>query len=240
MTAIFIRELKSYFVTPLGYVFIGVCFIFSGAFFFLFTLTSPNPNVGRVDFATMFTLMFFVLMVTIPLLTMRLLSEERRAKTDQLALTAPISLFGLVSAKFLAAFCIFLISTAIMPVYGIVLSQFTDAMSWFTMFGNMTGLIMVGAVYVAAGLFVSSLTENQMVAAVISVFVNISFLLTNLAASYVQQPILADVLRTLSLLERYDRFTIGLFEIENALFFVSLVAVFLFLTARILERRRWA
>ncbi|MCL1789042.1 MAG: ABC transporter, partial [Oscillospiraceae bacterium] len=85
MTAIFKREIKAYFVTPLGYVFIGVYLICSGAFFYMFTLTSssPAPGTGVADFSPMFSLMFFVLMFTIPLLTMRLLSEEKRAKTDQ-------------------------------------------------------------------------------------------------------------------------------------------------------------
>ncbi|MCL1831426.1 MAG: ABC transporter permease [Oscillospiraceae bacterium] len=240
MTAIFRREIKSYFVTPLGYVFIGVCQIFSGAFFFFFTLTSNDADMGSVDFSPMFSLMFFVLMVTIPLLTMRLLSEERRARTDQLTLTAPVSLAGLVTAKFAAAYSIFLISMAIMPVYGIVLSQYTDALNWFTLLGHMTGIILLGAVYTSAGLFVSSLTENQMVAAILSVFLNIGLLLTNIAASYAGVGFLADALRSLSLLERYERFTIGMFELESVLFFISVVAVFLFLTVRILERRRWA
>jgi ABC-2 type transport system permease protein len=240
MTAIFKRELKAYFTTPLGYVFIGVCLIFSGAFFYLFTLTSNTPSYGTVDFSTTFTLMFFVLMITIPLLTMRLFSEERRNKTDQLTLTAPLSLFGLVWAKFSAAFCIFLASTAIIPVYGIVLSQYTDALNWLTMFGNIAGLTLVGAVYTSAGLFVSSLTENQMVAAVVSVFLNVGFLLTNLLASYVQVDFIATMLRSLSILERYDRLTLGIFEIDSILFFVSIVVAFLFLTVRVLEKRRWA
>jgi ABC-2 type transport system permease protein len=238
--AIFKRELKSYFTTPLGYVFIGVCLIFSGAFFYLFTLTGHTPVLGTVDFSTTFTLMFFVLMVTIPLLTMRLLSEERRNKTDQLTLTAPVGLFGLVGAKFAAAFSIFLISTAILPVHALVLSGFTDAVNWLTVFGHMSGLILVGAVYTAAGLFVSSLTENQMVAAIISVFVNFGFLLTSLLATYAGGGFLTDALRTLSLLERYDRFTLGIFELESVIFFVSIVVVFLFLTVRVLEKRRWS
>ena len=239
MIAIFKRELKAYFVTPLGYVFIGVYLIFSGAFFYLFTLMSSTPTLGSADFATMFSLMFFVLMVTVPLLTMRLFSEEKKNKTDQLTLTAPVSLFGIVSAKFAAAYSIFLISTAAMPIYGIVLSQFTDV-SWRSMLGNMVGLIMLGAVYTSAGLFVSSLTENQMVAAIVSVFVNISFLLSSIAASYVGVGFIADALRGLSLLSRYDRFTVGLFELTNILFFISVVFIFIFLTVRILEKRRWS
>ena len=232
--------MKAYFVTPLGYVFVGVSFIFSGAFFFLFTLTSPTPTMGVVDFSTMFTLMFFVLMVTVPLLTMRLLSDERRTKTDQLVLTAPVGLFSLVFAKFAAAFIIFVLSTAIMLVYGLVLSRFTDALNWWTLFGHIFGLIMVGAVYISAGLLVSSLTENQMVAAVISVFVNIGFLLTTLIASHIPSAFVAEIVANLSLLGRYERFTVGIFELENVLFFISIAVVFLFLTVRVLEKRRWS
>lgn len=240
MTAIFLRELKAYFITPLGYVFIGVYLIFSGAFFYMFTVANPTaaPGMGAADFAPMFSLMFFVLMFTIPLLTMRLLTEEKRNKTDQLLLTSPVSLLGLVTAKFAAAYSIFLLSTAIMPIYGLVLSSFTDV-SWRTVIGNMVGLIMLGAVYIAAGLLVSSFTENQMIAAIISIFVNIGFLFSSVAAPYVGVAFLSDVLKSLSLLERYDRFTLGIFELKNALFFISMTVVFLFLTIRILERRRW-
>jgi ABC-2 type transport system permease protein len=239
MIAVLKREIKSYFITPLGYVFIGVYLIFSGAFFYFFTLTAHNPTMGAADFSAMFALMFFVLMITVPLLTMRLISEDRKAKTDQLTLTAPISLFGLVFAKFAAAYSIFLLSTAIMPVYAIVLGQFTDV-NWFAVIGNTVALMLLGGIFTAAGLFVSSLTENQMIAAILSVFVNIGFILASLVAPLIEVRQLADAVRALSLLERYDRFTMGVFEVSNALFFVSVTVVFLFLTVRVLERRRWA
>ncbi|MCL1903490.1 MAG: ABC transporter permease [Oscillospiraceae bacterium] len=243
--AVFKRELKAYFITPLGYAFIGVYLVFSGAFFYMFTLTSSTSSTysfsqgtGSADFAPMFSLMFFVLMFTVPLLTMRLFAEERRAKTDQLLLTAPLGLFELVAAKFAAAYAVFLISTAVMPIYGIVLSNFTEV-SWRTITGNMFGLIMVGAVFTASGLLVSSLTENQMIAAILGVFVNVGFLFSSVAAPYVEIKFISDALRSVSLLSRYDRFTIGLFEPQNVLFFLSIIAIFLFLTVRGLERRRW-
>ena len=239
MTAIFKRELRAYFITPLGYVFIGLYFFFSGLFFYLFTVRSFAPTVGSASLAPMFSSMFFVLMVTVPLLTMRLFSEERKNKTDQLTLTAPLSLFGLVAAKFLAAYAIFLLATAIMPVYALVLSQFVDV-AWRSLFGHMTGLLCLGAVYTAVGMFVSSLTESQMIAATISVFVNIAFLVASFAANFVGVAFMSDALRSLALLERYERFTIGMFEPSNILFFVSIVAVCVFLTVRILEKRRWS
>ena len=242
MSAIFKRELKSYFHTPLGYVFLGVYLAFSGGFFYLFTLTTSTSvvsDVGTADFGGMFSLMFFVLMLTVPLLTMRLFAEEKKNKTDQLLLTAPVSLFGLVTAKFAAAFAVLLISTAAMPLYGVVLSAFTEV-SWRTLLGNALGLVLLGAVYVAVGTFVSALTESQMLAAIVSVFINIGFLMSSIAAQYVPAGFAADALRQISLLERYDRFTVGILEPENAVFFVSIAVVFLFLTVQMLERRRWA
>jgi len=239
MTAIFKRELKSYFVTPLGYVFIGLYFFFSAMFFYFFTITNFEITEGRAEISPTFYFMFFVLMVTAPILTMRLFSEEKKNKTDQLTLTAPITLIGLVFAKFAAAYVIFLIATAIMPIYALVLAYFVEV-NWLSILGYMTGLLLLGAVYTAVGLFISSLTENQMVAATVSIFVNIGFLVCSIAAPYVKIGFLADLLRSLSLLERYDRFTTGLFEPQNVLFFLSIITIALFLTVRFLERRRWA
>ncbi|MDR0198090.1 MAG: ABC transporter permease, partial [Oscillospiraceae bacterium] len=220
MIAVFKRELGAYFTTPLGYVFIGVYVFCSGAFFYMFTLTSGIPSVGAVDMSVMFTMMFFVLMVTVPILTMRLLSEEKKNKTDQLTLTAPLSLFGLVMGKFMAAFAIFLISTVVMPIYGLVLAHFSpEHFRWAVVWGNIAGLIMLGAVYTSVGLFVSSLTENQMIAAIISILLNIAFLLSSVASSYVNIGFISYALTEMSLLDRYNEFTAGIFRFSNMLFF---------------------
>ncbi|MDR0222130.1 MAG: ABC transporter [Oscillospiraceae bacterium] len=240
MIAVFKREFAAYFVTPLGYAFIGVYLLCSGAFFYMFTLTSGTASVGSVDVSVMFTLMFFVLMVTVPVLTMRLLSEEKKNKTDQLTLTAPLSLFGLVMGKFAAAFSIFLISTAVMPIYGLILARFSpEHFRWAVIWGNVLGLIMLGAVYVSVGLFVSSLTENQMIAAIVSILLNIAFLLSSVAAAYVKTGFVSYALTEISLLDRYTEFTVGIFRFSNMLFFISLTAIFIFLTVRMLERKRW-
>jgi len=238
MTAVFKREFTSYFVTPLGYVFIGVYMLFSGVFFYLFTLTSSTPTVGYADVSPMFSLMFFVLMVIMPLLTMRLFSEEKKNKTDQLTLTAPVSLFGLVFGKYAAAYSIFLISCTVMPVYGLVLAHYSP-LRWAVLWGNIAGLALLGMVYAAVGIFVSSLTENQMIAAIVSVLLNAAFLLSSIGAAYVKIRLVSDFLTKISLLDRYTEFTLGLFGFSNMLFFVSLTAIFLFLTVRMLERKRW-
>lgn len=170
MFAIMKRELLSYFTSPLGYVFIAVFYLFSGIFLFLFTLTSQS-----VDMSYVYTGMFFVMLIMIPILTMRLMAEENKQKTDQLLLTSPVSLPRLVMGKFLSAFVILLICMLIFLVYGIVLSCFA-AVNWAVIFGNIVGMLLLGALCVSAGIFVSTLTENQMIAAVGSIGLNLSLI----------------------------------------------------------------
>ena len=173
MFAIFKRELKAYFTSPLGYVFLAIFYAFSGLFFYIFSL-----SVGSTDISSVFLMMFMVLMVFVPLLTMRLLSEDKKQKTDQLILTAPVSLLSIVMGKFLAAYAIFAIGVAVMPVYGFVMSTFATV-SWLPIWGNTVGLLLLGGIFVSIGLFISSLTENQMIAAIGGFFINLMILLMN-------------------------------------------------------------
>ena len=225
MFAIMKRELLSYFTSPLGYVFIAVFYLFSGIFLFLFTLTSQS-----VDMSYVYTGMF---------LTMRLMAEENKQKTDQLLLTSPVSLPRLVMGKFLSAFVILLICMLIFLVYGIVLSCFA-AVNWAVIFGNIVGMLLLGALCVSAGIFVSTLTENQMIAAVGSIGLNIAFILVDSFASVMPTKFLQDVFYSLSFFSRYNEFTIGIFSLSNIFFFASVAFIFLFLTVRVLEKRRWS
>jgi ABC-2 type transport system permease protein len=232
--AIFKREFFAYFTSPIGYVFAAVCILTSGLVFYLF-----GVGQGSTDLTPVFQFMYFVLMIFVPVLTMRLMSEERRQKADQLLLTAPVSLIGLVTGKFLSAYAVFLLGLSVLPVYGIVLSFFTD-ISWMTLWGNFAGILLLGGVYVALGLFVSSLTENQMIAAVGSIFLNLLIFLMNALAMIIPVPLIRSALRSISIFDRYLEFTMGIFILSSILFFITIVAVFLFLTVRVLERRRWA
>lgn len=234
MTAILRRELSAYFKSPIGYVFIAVSFLFSGAFFWFFTL-----SVGNTDVSYVFLGMFYVYMIFVPVLTMRLMADENKQRTDQLLLTAPVGLMRLVMGKFLSAYAVFMIGDLVMLIYGVVLS-FVAAVNWAVIFGNFVALALIGAVFVSAGLFVSSLTESQMVAAIGSIALNAALALINLIASVIPVKIIADVLKTLSVFDRYHEFTTGIFSLNGVIFFLSAAFIFLFLTVRILERRRWA
>ena len=234
MFAIFKRELKAYFTSPLGYVFLAIFYAFSGLFFYIFSL-----SVGSTEITSGFLMMFIVLMVFVPLLTMRLLSEDKKQKTDQLILTAPVSLLSIVMGKFLAAYAIFAIGVAVMPVYGFVMSTFATV-SWLPIWGNTVGLLLLGGIFVSIGLFISSLTENQMIAAIGGFFINLMILLMNTLKSALPNGFLQDVLSSISVYSRYSEITSGIFSLSSLIFFVSVIFIFLFLTVRVLEKRRWA
>lgn len=234
MFAIFKRELKAYFTSPLGYVFLAIFYAFSGLFFYIFSL-----SVGSTDISSVFLMMFIVLMVFVPLLTMRLLSEDKKQKTDQLILTAPVSLLSIVMGKFLAAYAIFAIGVAVMPVYGFVMSTFATV-SWLPIWGNTVGLLLLGGIFVSIGLLISSLTENQMIAAIGGFFINLMILLMNTLKSALPNGFLQDVLSSISVYSRYSEITNGIFSLSSLIFFVSVIFIFLFLTVRVLEKRRWA
>lgn len=245
MTAILKREFASYFTSPLGYVFLAVFYCFSGLFLWMMSLTS-----GSADMSGTFLWMFFIMIVLIPVLTMRTMADDKRQKTDQLTLTSPISLFGLVTGKFLAAFFIFMIGVAVLLVYAVFISGAVAdtaansgveaSFGWASVFGNLVGITLVGAVFISVGIFISSLTENQMIAAIGSIGANIVLCLFDVLANYVQIDWLQELIVSLSVFYKYQEFTYGIFSLTNIVFFLSLIVLFNFFTMRVLERRRWS
>lgn len=234
MKAVFRREFVSYFTSPIGYIFLGAFFLCGGIFF---TVTSISQ--GTTGLSAMFGLLLYVLIVLIPILTMRTLSDDKRQKTDQILLTSPVNLSGIVMGKFFASLVVYIISVSITLVFAVVVSAFAQP-DWTVIFGNIVGLILLGSACIAIGIFASSLTENQVVSAVIS-FILIAFfsLISAISTVFVNETVIK-IFNSFSFLERYDGFTYGQFDLSNVLFFISVTAAFLFFTIRVLERRRWA
>ena len=234
MSAILRRETRAYFDSLIGYIFLTAFFAGSGL---LFSVTSLQ--YGSTDMSGMFSGLFYILLVLIPILTMRTLSEEKRQKTDQLLLTAPISLSALVIGKFLAAMIIYSIGVCMTLVYAIVVS-FYGVVSWLTVLGNVVGLLLLGAAYIAVGIMISSVTENQVIAAIGGFACMLALYLIGSIAQIVPIRWIAKILSDLSFSSRYSPFTYGVFDFSNVLFFISATVIFLFLTIRVLERRRWS
>jgi len=235
MGAVFRRELKAYFTSPIAYIFIAVFCIYTAVYF-----TNVNILYGTADMSSVFNSAFTIMMILLPLLTMRLFTEERRQKTDQCLFTAPINLFSIVMGKFLAATCIFLCGMAVYVPYVIVLASLADTIAWATVIGNMAALLLLGASFISIGIFVSAMTESQVVAAVGSFIIIIFFFMIDMLAGVVQVEWLREIMVALGFYTRYAEFSTGLFSIPNVIFFVSVIFIFNFLTVRALEKRRWA
>lgn len=235
MGAIFRRELKAYFTSPIAYIFIAVFYIYTSAFF-----TSYNLYYGITDMSMSFNNAFTIIMILLPLLTMRLFTEEKRQKTDQCLLTAPVNLFSIVMGKFFAAVCIFLCAMAIYVLYVITLVALAGTVAWATVIGNFAALLLLGASFISIGIFVSAMTENQVVAAIVSFIIIMLFYMIDVFAGNIQVEWLKTVLSSLGFYTRYYEFSTGIFSVPSIVFFISAIFIFNFLTVRALEKRRWA
>ena len=230
MLAVLRREMSNYFTSPIGYIFLAVFYFFSGMFF------SSVLAYNSTDITNVFSGLFTVLIFIIPLLTMRSMSEEKKQKTDQLLLTSPANLGGLVFGKFLAAFLMYCIALAITVVYSIILAAF-ETPEWSVVIGNI-----FGAALIAIGVFISSLSENQLIAAIGSFAVMMFIMMLDNVASLIPTSLsfLATLLTKISFMTRYSDFVSGILNFANVLFFLSVAVVFNFLTVRVLEKKRWS
>lgn len=234
MLAIYKRELRSYFTTPIGYIFAAVYLCLSAAVFCFTTLYSLSA-----DTTSYFSIMIFAFVVLLPLLTMKSFSEERKSKTEQLFLSAPVTLTGVVLAKFLSAFTVFFGCTLLSSLNFIIL--FTHARpSGALILGNLLALVLVGMAFLAVGIFISTLTESQLSASVITISVLLLFLVIGFLNNFVSAPWLRFILSGLSVFSRFQNFANGIFDVAALFYYLSLTFVFLFLAVRVYDRRRFA
>lgn len=247
MLAIFKKELRSYFLNAIGYVYLGVFLAVSALLCCYTTLGS-----GTYDTSQYFSFISLIFIILIPLLTMRLFAEEKKLRTEQLILTSPVSLAGMVIGKFLAAFTLFAISILLSLINFIPLCIYAnldgvnDAYASSVgpvasmIFSNTLGLLLLGAAFIAVGMFVSSLTENQLAAAIVTVAIIAVMLLLNIVNSYVENYVIRFIISWVCFLSRYSPFQSGIFDPSALLYFISVAGVFLFLTARVYDKRRWS
>lgn len=233
MLAVMKKELRSYFTSMIGWIVLFVFYAISGVVFYL-TLLSDIADLQMVLY-----IMLVCGLVAAPLLTMRLLSEEKKQKTDQLLLTSPVNLGSIVMGKYLAALAVYTICVLMSLVYAFVIGLYADV-AWVTILLTFLGLLLSGAALIAIGLFMSSITESQIIALVCS----FGFMLLILALAIINANIsitwLSNILTQISLFDRYTSFLEGILNISDILFFISVAAVFNFLTVRVLEKRRWS
>ncbi len=234
MGAIYRREIGAYFTSSVAYIFLAVAWIFTGIFFYYTCLVSATT-----DMSGMFQSMFLVFVFLIPLLTMRLFSEEKKQKTEQGLLTAPVSLGEIVFGKYFAALTLYTISLLMPFVYALILSKY-GVVEWGTVFANFLALFLLGAAFIAVGGLVSALTENQIAAAVMTFVALMALYMIDTVASVMKEGVLRNVVEELSFYRKYYAITCGLFNVPTIVFYISFAVIFNYLTIRVFERRRWS
>jgi len=245
------KEIKTYFTSPIAYVVIAVFLVLVG-FFFSSALSwfnsqaiqmAQNPyyaqqmNLNQMVYTPLFHNMSIILLLMLPLLTMRLFSEEKKIGTDELLFTSPVSVGQIILGKYLAALAVL---AAMLALTGL-LSIFSFA------FGNpelpqilngYLGLLLMGAAFIAAGVFFSSLTENQIVSAILTFGALLLFWILNWAA-YSASGLWKDVLNYLSIFQHFDDMTRGILDTKDVVYYASFTFLALFLTHSMIQSRRW-
>ena len=286
MTAIYKRELKSYLTSMVGYLFIFFILVLTGIYFSAYQLSAAYPKFEYTLIAVT-----FVFLIGVPILTMRVLAEERKQKTDQLLLTAPVSVGNIVIGKYLALVTVYAIPILVMCTYPLIMSKF-GTVAFGSAYTAILGFFLLGCANIAIGVFMSALTESQVIAAVLTFVLLFAFYMMNgissffsktsmstcvtfglliLAAAIILYTMIKNalisaiaavigevilvviyvvkssvfeggiqkVLNIFNLSGHFDNFTSNIFDIKGIVYFLSVIAVCLFLTMQSISKRRW-
>lgn len=286
MTAVYKRELRSYITSMTGYLFIFFILLLTGIYFSAYQLDIAYPK-----FEYTLSAMTFVFLICVPILTMRTLAEERKQKTDQLLLTSPVSVGKIIMGKYLALVTVFAVPMAIICFYPLVMSKFGD-ISFGTAYTAVLGFFLLGCANLAIGVFISSLTESQVIAAVLTFVLLFAFFMMNGISSFFSEGSLSTcitfgllilavsiiiysmiknfvisalvcvigeiilaavyminssffaggiqkVLQIFNLSGHFDNFANGIFDINGIVYYLSVIAVCVFLTVQSIVKRRW-
>jgi ABC-2 type transport system permease protein len=248
---IFKKEMRLYFSSPVAWVVMTIFLFIAGYFFYsifaFYTLASMqsamNPQMGRELNVTdsvlrpLFSNMSVILLLLMPLITMRLFAEERRSGTIELLLTYPVRDGAVLVAKYLAALALYALMLGLTLLYPGIVVYFARV-EWGPLLTGYLGLFLMGATFLGVGIFASSLTENQIVASITTFGVLLFLWVIGWSAEYVGGS-WGRVLSHLSLLDHFDTFARGVLDTKDVIYYVNATILALFLTLRSLEARRW-
>ena len=224
MWAVLKKEFKTYFLSPIGYVFIG---IFLAMFSILFYITTIYQGMTTFQYVFYYSAIYTLIFI-VPLLTMRMFAEERKNGTEQLLMTSPRSMIGITLGKFLAAVGVIIITELLTFIYLAILCYF-KVPDMPIVLTAMFGFLLMSMAYTAFGMFISSLTENQIIAAIVTIA---AFVLTWLA------PNISTTLNSISLINLFYHFATGTFPITETINLVSMTLMFVILTMIVMKRRK--
>lgn len=224
MFTIYKKELKSYFLSPIGYIAVGLFLAVYSTFFFLTTIQFGAVDLGNLYYATA----RYGLLLIVPILTMRMFAEERKNGTEQLLLTSPKSITGIVFGKLLAAIALIAITLIISLMYYVILCFF-QAPNIVPVLVMILGFLLLSIAAISLGMFASSITENQVISAIITiVFLVIPWFLPNFGEGF----------EIIDLMSSYQKFPAGVISIQEVVRLVSFATVFILITIMIMQRRK--
>lgn len=224
MKAILKKELKSYFLSPVGYVVMGIFLLCFSVFFYLTVLTSGSVDLGGQYYYTA----LYGLIIIVPILTMRMFAEERKNGTEQLLLTSPISMVKVVLGKLMAALCVIIITLLISFLFFAIVSFFGEP-NLGAVLVAMLGFILISIAALSVGMFASSLTENQIIAGIITV----AFLIISLFASDI-----SSIFSGFTLINFYTSFAQGVISVKNVISLLLFSMLFISFTIIVMQRRK--
>ena len=224
MWAILKKELKTYFLSPIGYISIGIFMIVYSIFFYLTTISYGSIFMGDLYYATA----RYGLLLMVPLLTMRIFSEERKNGTEQLLLTSPRSVTSIVIGKFFAAVIVILITLIFSVIYPVIISFF-GSINIPTLLVTMLGFLLVAMAAISIGLLASSLTENQIISAILTIVVLVApwFLVD-----------ISSVFSSIDLMSKFMNFPVGVISISDVVGLLSITVMCILITIIVIKRRK--
>jgi ABC-2 type transport system permease protein len=234
MLTILKKEIKAYFSTPFGFIFMGIFLLMSGIAF-----TTYNLLGRRADIYGMLGIMRTLSITAFPVLTMRLLAEERHMGTDQLLLTSRLSVAAVVVGKYLAALFVLFVTLLANSLYVIILFFYGEP-TIGAILGSYAGFFLLGASFTAICLFASGLAENQVTSALAAFGMLFALVIIGSLSASVRLPVLRDLIRVLSVGGQFEELTRGIFRLGPLVYYVCFSSAFVFLTIKVVERRRWS
>jgi len=253
--AVYTKELRSYFVSPVAYVIAGV-FLFLSGYLFRNILMQfnywclqfsqraqymqgqmPNLNLNEMVVTQFFGVMDFIWLLVVPMLTMRLFAEEKKSGTIELLMTSPVSTVQVLLGKFFACLTLYSAIVALTLVYCLILEAYGDP-DWGPIWAAYLGYLLLGGTFIGVGVLASAITENQIVAVLLSFGALLLLWLIDWSASFAG-PTAAKILSSISIIEHLTDFQHGVIDTKDVIFYLSFIFFSLFVTTRVLESRRW-
>ncbi len=232
MIATFKKEIYSYFNSLSAYSFLAMYYLFAGYYFFF-----NNLYKNTADMKSIFDFLFTITVFLLPILTMNLFSEEYKNKTYVLFEISRQAKICIVLAKYFSAVFVYICAISIVLIMGVIVNIYSE-INWIVLLGNTLGLLLLGMTLIAIGLFISALTESQVIAALGSVVVAFSIVLLGFSAMLSDNGTLAGIVKSLDFDSHFKGFKMGIIRLEDLIFFISITGLFIYFTTLVLESKR--